>query len=56
MGKSEVQRNIELGRCAFCGKQLSTENEKNQNLCSRCYDARRVIKRNVNQATTQSRK
>ena len=45
MGKSEVQRNIELGRCAFCGKQLVTEKERNQNLCGRCYDIRRLIKK-----------
>jgi hypothetical protein len=45
MGKSEVQRMIEQGKCAFCGKPLTKPEEQNQNLCDRYYNLRRIIKR-----------
>jgi len=45
MSKSEVQKNVEQGLCAFCGNPLPTEQEKNQNLCSSCYNLRRFVKR-----------
>jgi len=31
--------------CPFCLRPLVTENDKTQNLCSDCYDLRRVVRR-----------
>jgi len=44
MGKCEVLRMIDQGKCVICKKQLTPE-EKSQCLCSDCYDLRRVIRR-----------
>jgi len=45
MGKSLVRQMLGKGRCALCGRQLASDNERKQELCGRCYETRRLLKK-----------
>lgn len=45
MGKSPVRQMLEKGRCALCGRQLVSDNERKQDLCDRCFEVRRLLKK-----------